>query len=93
MFSQNQAFKKYLARRDKVIKAEISAEAYKLKYEKLYWGLINSPKNSFKIKMKIFLLGLVIPIIAWLVVGIISAKPLFSNELITHLIKMLLIRT
>jgi hypothetical protein len=69
------------------------AEAYKLKYEKLYRGLVNSSRQSFKQKMKIFLLGLIIPMIVWFIVGIISAKPLFSNELITHLIKMLLIRT
>ena len=69
------------------------AEAYKLKYEKLYRGLANSSRQNFKQKMKIFLLGLVIPIIAWLVVGIISAKPLFSNELIMSLIRLLLAKS
>lgn len=45
-------------------------EAYKLKYEKLYRGLITNSKNKFKQKIRIFLLGLAIPITArWLFIG------------------------
>ena len=51
------------------------AAAYKLKYEKLYKGLINTSKQSFKLKMKIFLLGLAIPIIVWLIVGLVNLRP------------------
>jgi len=69
------------------------AEAYKLKYDKLYRGLVNNSKQNFEQKMKIFLLGLAIPIIAWITVGLISAKPLFSNELITSLIRLLLAKS
>ncbi|MCX6810293.1 MAG: hypothetical protein NTY30_00955 [Candidatus Berkelbacteria bacterium] len=51
------------------------AAAYKLKYEKLYKGLVNNSKHSFKLKTKIFLLGMAIPIIVWLIVGLVNLRP------------------
>jgi len=66
------------------------AAAYKLKYEKLYKGLINTSKQSFKLKMKIFLLGLAVPIIVWLIVGLVNIKPVqiytsLANSIIASL--------
>lgn len=69
------------------------AETYQQKYEKLYRGLINSSKYDFKMKMKIFLLGLAIPITAWLFVSLISIKPLQVTELLASLIRILLARS
>lgn len=51
------------------------AAAYRLKYEKLYKGLVNNSKQNFKSKMKIFLLGMAIPIIIWLIVGLVNLRP------------------
>jgi phosphatidylserine/phosphatidylglycerophosphate/cardiolipin synthase-like enzyme len=51
------------------------AGAYKLKYEKLYKGLVNISRQNFKQKMKIFSLELAIPIIVWLIVGLVNIKP------------------
>ena len=66
------------------------ATAYKLKYEKLYKGLVNTSRQSFKLKIKIFLLGLAIPIIVWLIVGLVNLKPLqiyttLANSIIVSL--------
>lgn len=66
------------------------AAAYKLKYEKLYKGLVNKSRQNFKQKMKIFLLGLAIPIIVWLVVGLVNLRPVqiytsLANSIITSL--------
>jgi len=69
------------------------AAAYKLKYEKLYNGLVNSSRQSFKLKIKIFLLGMAIPMIAWLIVNIVSIKPLQITELIISLIRFLQVRS
>lgn len=41
------------------------AAAYKLKYDKLCRNLINDKKQNFKLKMQMFLLGLVTPVIIW----------------------------
>lgn len=69
------------------------AAAYKLKYEKLYKGLVNTSRQSFKLKIKIFLLGMAIPMIAWLIVNIVSIKPVQITELIMSLIRFLQVRT
>lgn len=66
------------------------AVAYKTKYEKLYSGLANTSKQSFKLKMKIFLLGMTIPIIVWLIVGLVNLRPVqiytsLANSIIASL--------
>jgi hypothetical protein len=66
------------------------AAAYKLKYEKLYNGLVNRSKQSFKLKIKIFLLGMAIPIIVWLIVGLVNLRPVqiytsLANSIIVSL--------
>lgn len=66
------------------------ASAYKIKYEKLYKGLANNSQQNFKSKMKIFLLGLAIPIIVWLIVGLVNLRPTqiytsLANSIITSL--------
>jgi phosphatidylserine/phosphatidylglycerophosphate/cardiolipin synthase-like enzyme len=66
------------------------AAAYKSKYERLYKGLINNSKQNFKLKMKIFLLGLATPLIIWLIVGLVNLKPvqvytLLANSIIVSL--------
>lgn len=48
------------------------AKGYKLRYEKLCQGLINHSKQYNKQKLKIFLLGLVIPVIIWLLLAAIG---------------------
>ena len=65
------------------------AEAYKLKYEKLYIGLLDKSRQSFKAKMKIFLIGLSVPVIAWLIVNLMFLRPSQITEIITNLIKFL----
>lgn len=69
------------------------ALAYKLKYEKLYKGLVDISRQNFKSKMKILLLGMAIPITAWLIVNIISIKPLQITELIMNIIRFLQARS
>ena len=64
--------------------------AYQLKYEILYKGLATSSTNNYMLKIKIFLAGLAIPIIAWLIIGLIFLKPLNGTELLTKLIKLFL---
>jgi len=66
------------------------AVAYKLKYEKLYKGLVYTSRQSFKLKMKIFLLGMTIPIIVWLIVGLVNLRPVqiytsLANSIIVSL--------
>jgi hypothetical protein len=66
------------------------ATAYKLKYEKLYKGLINNSRQNFKLKMKIFLLGMTIPIIVWLIIGMVNLRPVqiytsLANSIIASL--------
>lgn len=65
------------------------ASAYKLKYEKLYEGLKVKNGLSFKMKMKIFMLGLSIPILAWFVVSIVTVKPPHFTDLVINLINFL----
>jgi len=83
MESANQVMR-YIGLNDQI------AAAYKLKYEKLYKGLVNNSRQNFKQKMKIFLLGLAIPIIVWLVVGLVNLRPVqiytsLANSIITSL--------
>ena len=66
------------------------ATAYKLKYEKLYKGLVDSSRQNFKLKMKILLLGMAIPIIVWLIVGFVNLRPVqiytsLANSIIASL--------
>ncbi|MEI8061595.1 MAG: phospholipase D-like domain-containing protein [Candidatus Berkelbacteria bacterium] len=66
------------------------ATAYKLKYEKLYMGLVNTSRQNFKQKIKIFLLGMTIPIIVWLIVGLVNLRPVqiytsLANSIIASL--------
>ena len=66
------------------------AAAYKIKYEKLYKGLVNNSNQNFKSKMKIFLLGLAIPIIVWSIVGLVNLRPVqiytsLANSIIASL--------
>lgn len=69
------------------------AEAYKLMYEKLYSGLVAKTRLNFKAKIKIFLLGLAIPVTAWLIVNIMSLKPLQITELVMSLVRFLQARS
>lgn len=62
------------------------AAAYKLKYEKLYEGLKTKNTISFKMKMKIFLLGSSVPIVAWLFMCLIHLKPLLDYNLLADII-------
>lgn len=41
------------------------AEGYKLQYERLYQSLIKNSEYNFKLKIKLFMTGFVIPIISW----------------------------
>lgn len=66
------------------------AEAYKLKYEKLYKGLVEKSSQAIKQKMKIFLLGLSIPVIAWLIVSILFFKPMQFIYLLKIVLKLLI---
>ena len=68
---------------------ESIAEAYKLKYEKLYMGLSDKSGQSLKAKTKIFLIGLSVPVIAWLIVNLMFLRPSQITEIITNLIKFL----
>ncbi len=66
------------------------AAAYKIKYEKLYKGLVHTSRQNFKQKMKIFMLGMAIPIIIWLIVGLVNLRPVqiytsLANSIITSL--------
>ena len=66
------------------------ATACKLKYEKLYMGLVNTSRQNFKLKMKILLLGMAIPIIVWLIVGFVNLRPVqiytsLANSIIASL--------
>jgi len=65
------------------------ASAYKLKYEKLYKDLVDRSNQGFKLKMKVFVLGLSIPIAAWLVISLILSKPLQLLELVMSLFGLL----
>ena len=47
------------------------AEGYKEKYEKMYRSLMNSSKRNLKLKRKLFLLGMAIPTVAWLLILIL----------------------
>lgn len=66
------------------------AEAYKLKYEKLYKGLVEKSSQAFKQKIKIFLLGLSIPVIAWSIVSILFSKPMQFIYLLKLVLKLLI---
>jgi hypothetical protein len=66
------------------------AAAYKIKYEKLYKGLVNTSKQSFKLKMKIFLLGMTVPLIVWLIIDLVNLRPVqiytsLANSIIASL--------
>ena len=50
------------------------AAAYKIKYEKLYKGLVNNSRQNFKQKMKMLLLGMAIPLFVWLIVGLVNLR-------------------
>lgn len=65
------------------------SEAYKTKYEKLCRNLARNPHLNFKLKMKIFILGLAIPMIAWALVSLMSLKPISFTELILNLVRIL----
>ncbi len=67
------------------------ATAYQLKYEKLYKGLVANSKNNNLMKIKIFLLGLTIPVVAWLIVGFIYSEPLQVIGVFTNLVRLLMI--
>ena len=67
------------------------AKAYQLKYEKLYKGLVTSSKNNNLLKIKIFLLGLTVPVVAWLIVSLIYLEPLQAIEVFTNLVRLLMI--
>lgn len=69
------------------------AEAYKLKYEKLYNGLIAKSKLNLKSKMKIFLLGMTIPVVAWLIISLLSLRPLQITDLIMSFVRFLQARS
>ncbi|MEI6143970.1 MAG: phospholipase D-like domain-containing protein [Candidatus Berkelbacteria bacterium] len=64
------------------------AGAYKLKYEKLYKGLVNTSRQNFKLKMKIFLLGMTIPIIVWLIIGLVNLRPV---QIYTSLVNSIIV--
>jgi phosphatidylserine/phosphatidylglycerophosphate/cardiolipin synthase-like enzyme len=51
------------------------SEAYKTKYERLCKNHIRNLKQDFKAKMKIFLAGMAIPLIVWLIVGLVNLRP------------------
>jgi len=62
------------------------AEAYKTKYEKLYNGLLNKSRQSFKSKMKIFLFGMSVPMFALAIIAIVYSRPLKIIELLINFI-------
>jgi phosphatidylserine/phosphatidylglycerophosphate/cardiolipin synthase-like enzyme len=48
------------------------AETYKTMYEKMYRSLVTNSEKNTKLKIKIFITGLAVPIIVWLVFTIIK---------------------
>lgn len=65
------------------------AEAYKTKYEKLYNGLLNKSRQGFKVKMKIFLLGMAVPVLTWLLVFNVLPKLFQGIVALSHFLQLM----
>lgn len=57
------------------------AEVYKLKYDKLCSNLISDSKQNFKLKIRIFLLGLAVPVTIWCIFHIIKSMMFLLRSL------------
>lgn len=57
------------------------AEAYKIKYDKLCRNLINNSRQNFKLKLRMFLLGLAIPVTIWWIFYIIKSMMILLRSL------------
>jgi phosphatidylserine/phosphatidylglycerophosphate/cardiolipin synthase-like enzyme len=51
------------------------SEAYKTKYERMCSDLKRNSNLNFQLKMKIFLVGMAVPLIVWLIVGLVDLRP------------------
>lgn len=64
-------------------------EAYQEKYERMYKSLTHRRKLDIRLRVKMFLLGMAVPVTAWIILSLVYIKPLMLNEMVLAIIRIL----